>query len=84
MKRKPENIKNHELIGLEAEVSDSTNPYNEGISGSVIDETRNTINISGKKIPKKDSTFIFNLPSGKRVKVSGDVILDFPEERIKN
>ncbi|OKY78894.1 MAG: RNase P/RNase MRP subunit p29 [Candidatus Methanohalarchaeum thermophilum] len=83
MKRSPSNIKRHELIGLEAEVSESTNLDHEGIRGEVIDETKKTINISGKIIPKEDCNFIFTLPEHK-VKINGNIINSSPEERIKN
>ena len=33
----PRNILRHELIGLEVEVVDDSNPYNIGISGRVVD-----------------------------------------------
>ncbi|PTD94311.1 ribonuclease P [archaeon SCG-AAA382B04] len=84
MKITPKNLKKHELIGLKAKVEESTNKSQIGIRGEVVDETQKTINISGKTISKKDSTFIFTLPDKKRVRVKGEVINSSPEERIKN
>lgn len=84
MKILPKNVKKHELIGLEAEVEDSSNESQVGIEGEVVDETKKTINISGKIIPKKDSSFIFTLPDDSRVRVNGEIIYSSPEERIKN
>jgi len=83
----PKNLIRHELIGLKTEVVNSTNKFQIGIKGTVIDETKNTIvvetNKGFKKIQKKGSTFIFEIPSGKRVKVIGDKIAVRSEERIK-
>jgi ribonuclease P protein subunit POP4 len=42
----PENLVYHTLIGLETVVSGSTNPDIVGISGVVVDETRNTLLIT--------------------------------------
>ncbi len=84
MKISPKNLKKHELIGLKARVEESSNRDQVGLSGEVINETQKTINISGKIISKKDSTFIFTLPNKARVRVKGDIINSSPEERIKN
>ncbi|WGI17227.1 ribonuclease P protein subunit [Methanonatronarchaeum sp. AMET-Sl] len=84
MKITPENLKKHELIGLKATVKNSPNPYQEGVEGHVLNETRKTLNISGKIIPKKGCSFIFNLPEGIKVKVNGNKIYGSPENRIKN
>jgi len=84
---KPKNLIRHELIGLDVEVVGSTNKFQVGIKGMVVDETKNTITIqtkSGlKKIQKKGATFIFKIQNGKEVKVNGNKILARPEERIK-
>ncbi|MEA1894205.1 MAG: ribonuclease P protein component 1 [Euryarchaeota archaeon] len=42
----PENLVYHTLIGLETVVAGSTNPDMVGISGVVVDETRNTLLIT--------------------------------------
>lgn len=42
----PENLVYHTLIGLETVVAESTNPDMVGISGVVVDETRNTLLIT--------------------------------------
>lgn len=84
MKITPKNLKNHEIIGLQVRVEESPNETQIGISGEVINETQKTINISGKKVPKKDLTFIFTLPDETKVRVDGEVINSSPEERIKN
>lgn len=83
----PKNLIRHELIGLEAGVIGSTNKFQIGIHGTVVDETKNTLTIETgkglKKIQKKGATFIFKIPSGKKVKVVGNKIATRPEERIK-
>ena len=83
----PRNILRHELIGLEVEVVDDSNPYNIGISGRVVDETRNTLLIDdgGKErcIAKEYATFRFRLPDGTLVEVEGDKLVGRPEDRVK-
>jgi ribonuclease P protein subunit POP4 len=83
----PKNLVKHELIGLDAEVTASTNKFNVGIKGLVVDETRNTLTIEAqsglKRIQKKGTTFIFKISSGKRVKVNGNKIAVRPEDRMK-
>ena len=81
------NVIRHELIGLTVEVVESTNKFNIGIKGTVVDETKNLLIIETdkeiKKIQKKGTKFIFTIPSGKKVKVDGTRIVRRPEERIK-
>lgn len=83
----PRNIARHELIGLKCAVSESKNKKQEGISGTVADETRSMIIISGDKkmhkIAKPDAEFIFTLPDGKKVKIRGSMLVARPENRIK-
>lgn len=83
----PHNIARHELIGLECAVLKSGNMKQEGIRGTVADETRNTIAIMKNekiaKVAKAGAEFAFTLPSGKRVKVEGSLLVARPENRIK-
>ena len=98
MQISPKNLIHHELIGLEVEVVDSTNPYQIGIKGTVIDETRNTlkIDVDGghvRMVPKSHTDFILTIPTGNgrrylpdartRVKVKGTLLLSQPENRIQ-
>jgi len=82
----PENLVRHELIGLQVDVVDSTNPYLEGLSGRVVDETRNTLLIETwrgeKRVPKSHTSFVFALPQNQKVKVEGSVLFSQPENRI--
>jgi ribonuclease P protein subunit POP4 len=81
------NLIRHELIGLPAEVVGSSNESHVGIKGTVVDETKNLLVIESKKelkkIQKKGTSFIFKIPSGKRVRVEGKIIAARPEDRIK-
>jgi ribonuclease P protein subunit Rpp29 (EC 3.1.26.5) len=80
------NILRHELIGLPVAVVRATNPRHQGITGLVIDETRNTLRIrtaSGEQvIPKHPNTFRFTLPDGMIVDVDGSALVIQPERRI--
>jgi len=80
-------ITQNELIGLNAKVTKSTNPDAVGITGPVIDETRNTLTIrhndKDKIIPKETTTFQFTLPNGSIVEVEGNTITGRPEDRVK-
>lgn len=78
------NIVLHELIGLQAEVVNSSDRSQIGIKGRVIDETKNLIYLSDntltRKIVKKTSTFRFS--EGKnRFVVEGEEINFRPYER---
>jgi ribonuclease P protein subunit POP4 len=98
MQISPGNLIHHELIGLEAEVIDSTNNTQIGIKGKVINETKNTLKIEvdnreEKILPKIHTHFIFTIPaqSGRRylpdrpvrVKVDGSLLQSQPENRIQ-
>jgi ribonuclease P protein subunit POP4 len=82
----PENIARHELIGLRAEVVWSSNPVLVGVSGRVVDETRNTFLVETargeRRVPKAQTSLIFTLPSGQRVRIAGSVLISQPENRI--
>ena len=76
----------NDLIGLEIEVVRSADPSLEGLKGSVVDETMNTLEIrTGKgnvRIDKKSVSLAIQFPQGK-MEVSGRDILQRPEERLK-
>jgi len=81
------NIVQHEFIGLETAVVNSSNPAMVGISGRVINETRNTFTIKQdnkmKVIAKDTSIFDFILTDGTIVEIEGKVIMGRPESRLK-
>jgi ribonuclease P protein subunit POP4 len=76
-----------ELIGLDAKIVKSTNPSNIGISGKVIDETRNTLvirqNEENRVVIKETAVFQFALPNGTMVEVMGTAISGRSEDRVK-
>ncbi len=82
----PRNILRHEFIGLDVLVVEAANPLHRGISGRVIDETRNTLVIrtpcGDRRIPKSLSRFRFSLGEGLLVEVDGSALVMTPEKRI--
>jgi ribonuclease P protein subunit POP4 len=84
---RPVTIIQGEFIGLNAKVVKSSNPTHVGISGKVIDETRNTLVIrqknQDKTIAKETAVFHLTLPDGMVVEVEGSIILGRPEDRMK-
>ena len=84
--RNVKNLEYHELIGVECEVVESTNKLQVGISGVVIDETKNTLVIEAsdgrKMIQKKGAKFKFKLDGGIKV-IDGNRIAYRPHERTK-
>ncbi len=83
----PENIVRHELIGLKIKIAESSDASIKNLSGKVVDETYNTLKIETKEkektVTKKDSVFVFTLPSKIRVQVDGSLLMSRPEDRIK-
>jgi ribonuclease P protein subunit POP4 len=81
-----QNVLRHELIGLDVLVSGATNPLHRGISGHIIDETKNLLVIETslgiKRIPKMHSRFQLLLSGSKLVEIDGSVMVLTPEKRI--
>jgi len=82
----PQNVLRHELIGLDVLVVRASNPGHAGVTGRIIDETRNTLIIltgrGEKRIPKRFSVFRLRLPDGTTVDVDGSSLEPQPERRI--
>ncbi len=82
----PQNVLRHEMIGLDILVSGAANPGQRGISGRVIDETKNLLVIETPKgircIPKMHSIFRVCLPGRETVEIDGSVMVLAPEKRI--
>jgi ribonuclease P protein subunit POP4 len=81
-------IVQHEFIGLKTKVVKSPNPDVVGITGKVVDETRNTFTISRndgeKKVIIKDTAvFEFVMLDGTVVEMDGKVMMGRPEDRLK-
>jgi len=77
-----------ELIGLRVTVTDSHNAHNVGLEGVVVDETRNSLVIEKKNglqkmVMKAESVFVFSLLGGDKIKVTGELIVGRPEDRVK-
>ena len=79
------NLRKHELIGLDVEVLQATDPSQAHVRGRVVDETRNTLvlEIHGdeKRIPKHGSRFRFEIQGG--LELDGEEIRFRPEDRVK-
>jgi ribonuclease P protein subunit POP4 len=77
----------HELIGLNARVVESSHPGYVGIAGRVIDETRNTLVIrhenKRKVVAKSVVVLHFTLSDGTVIEIDGRAIVGRPEDRIK-
>ncbi|MFH1393650.1 MAG: ribonuclease P protein subunit [Candidatus Micrarchaeota archaeon] len=86
--RNKENIKYSTFIGLKVEISNSSQQGLVGLTGIVIDETKNLLVIEGKdgkerKIPKASCTFRFTLDNLEHVEIDGKDIAFRPHERPK-
>ena len=86
MKVTPDIIQ-YEFIGTEAEVSKSKHLGYVGISGKIIDETRNTFTLleEGKRktAAKSSNLFHFRFPDGTVVEIDGRLLVGRPEDRLK-
>jgi len=86
MKVTPDIIR-YEFIGTEAKVAKSRHHDYVGLSGKIIDETRNTFTIlhEGKKkmILKESAVFHFKFSDGTIVEIDGKLLVARPEDRLK-
>jgi ribonuclease P protein subunit POP4 len=82
-----QNLAKHEIIGLRASVASSRSLPHKGLSGLVVDETKNTLVIRvGKEekiVPKKGRVFLFTLPNRKKARLEGGKIAFRPYDRPK-
>jgi len=82
----PRNVVRHELIGLDVLVVGASNPATIGITGQIIDETRNMLIVNTrvgiKKIPKDTGVFRITLPEGTVVDIRGSALVMAPEKRV--
>jgi ribonuclease P protein subunit POP4 len=80
-------ITRYEFIGTEAEVSKSKHPSYIGISGKIINETRNTLTIlhegKRKRVIKGSAVFHFKFSDGTVVEIDGKLLAGRPEDRFK-
>jgi ribonuclease P protein subunit POP4 len=86
MKITPDIIR-YEFIGTDVKIAKSSNYSNIGITGKIVDETRNTFSIihEGKRkiIPKNSSVFSFDFSDGTIVEIEGRLLSGRPEDRLK-
>ena len=79
------NIIWHELIGLKAKIIRASHPELVGIEGYVLDETRNTLTIGGKRVwvvPKDVVEIEFDL-GDEKIRINGRELIGRPEMRLK-
>lgn len=80
-----ENIALHELIGLDAEIAQSSNIQFIGLKGKVVDETKFMFVLSTengiKKFPKENTTWRFSFGNN-AVILDGNMLTKRPYERI--
>lgn len=83
------NLARHELIGLPVRVVRSADSSLDGLSGRVVDETRNMLvlrrDADGRqlRVAKEHCTFRFGLPGGLTADLDGSGIRFRPEDRVK-
>jgi ribonuclease P protein subunit POP4 len=86
MKITPDII-NGEFIGTEGSVAESTHSGYVGISGKVIDESKNTFTIlqGGKRsrVIKEAAVFRFRFCDGTTVEIDGKLLVGRSEDRLK-
>jgi ribonuclease P protein subunit POP4 len=80
-------IVRHEFVGTQAKVVRSCHQGNVGISGRIINETRNTFTLQHggeRKVMIKDScVFHFSFVDRTTVEIDGTILRGRPEERLK-
>jgi len=83
----PHNILRHEVIGLRVRVAEAPNRQLAGLTGKVVDESRNTLTLfNGTKrriVPKDSAIFHFYLPTGEIVGIDGKRLVGRSEDRVK-
>jgi ribonuclease P protein subunit POP4 len=86
MKVTPDIIRG-EFIGTEGKIAKSQHPNYVGLSGEVINETKNTFTIlhAGKKknVIKDSAVFHFKFPDGTIAEIDGKLLVGRPEDRLK-
>lgn len=76
-----------EFIGTQAKVARSRHRNYVGISGKIVDETRNTFTLledgEAKMIAKESAVFCFRFLDGAVVELDGKLLMGRPEDRLK-
>ena len=80
-----ENIALHELIGLDTEITQSTNLQSVGIKGRVVDETKSMFVLNTengiKKFPKENTIWRFSFANNE-ITLNGNMLTKRPSERM--
>jgi ribonuclease P protein subunit POP4 len=83
----PRSLSRHELIGLLVAVESDCCAAYAGITGQVVDETKNLLVVSDgrrrRRIPKGAAAFRFTLHDHSTCLLEGKTILGRPEDRVK-
>jgi ribonuclease P protein subunit POP4 len=78
---------NGEFIGTDGSVAESSHSDYVGISGKVVDESKNAFTIShagqAKKVVKEAAVFRFRFSDGSIVEIDGKLLVGRPEDRLK-
>jgi ribonuclease P protein subunit POP4 len=86
MKVTPDIIR-YEFIGTQVKVAQSLHQDYIGLSGRVVDETRNTFTLldagKARSVIKEFSVFNFTFDDGTVVDVDGKLLVGRPEDRLK-
>ena len=76
-----------EFIGLRVKVTKSANSSHVGISGTIVDETRNTFVIREEEkkriVAKNQAVLEITLPDSAVVEIDGKYLVGRPEDRLK-
>ena len=76
-----------EFIGTESRVAESRHADYIGVSGQVVNETKNTFTImqkgKQKSIIKEAAVFQFKFTDGTTVEIDGKLLVGRPEDRLK-
>jgi ribonuclease P protein subunit POP4 len=82
----PRDLLVHELIGRDVLVAAASNPLHRGVSGRIVDETKNMLAIETtggiKRVPKRHSIFRLHLTDSRFVEIDGSALALAPEKRI--
>lgn len=82
-----ENLLQHELIGLQAKIIESSEETLENREGIIVNETRNTLTLKEKNklktIPKSQVKLSIILPNKEKVNINGKKLIARPADRVK-
>jgi ribonuclease P protein subunit POP4 len=80
-------ILSYEFIGTQMKITKSTNVSQVGLSGTIVDETRNTFVITSRTGPKRVAKALITLNlifhDNTIVEVEGKLLTGRPEDRLK-